>query len=128
MKILGMIFLLACSSTFATTNYDIKMDLSLNGKHVASGRVIAKEGEVATIVQKSNNKKTFIDVITTKTDMKNAVMMKFIIGTIGKNGKRNIFANPQVIARENETAKFSQGEAGGQEILSLSVVARKQMQ
>ena len=129
MKILGLTFLLACSSAFAsTTSYDLQMDLSLNGKHVSSPRVIAKEGEIATIVQKTDDKETFIEVITTKADMKNAVMMKFTVGTIGKNGERTILARPQVIARENETAKISQGETGGQELLSLSVTAKRQIQ
>ena len=129
MKILGLTFLLACSSAFASiTNYDLQMDLSLNGKHVSSPRVIAKEGEIATIVQKTDDKETFIEVITTKADMKNAVMMKFTVGTIGKNGERTILARPQVIARENETAKISQGETGGQELLSLSVTAKRQIQ
>ncbi|MGZ3787505.1 MAG: hypothetical protein ACXVLQ_03230 [Bacteriovorax sp.] len=128
MKILGLAFLLACSSAFASTSYDLKMDLSLNGKHVSSPRVIAQEGETATIIQKSDGKETFIDVVTTKADMKNSVMMKFTVGTIGKNGERTILSRPQVIARENETAKISQGETGGQELLSLSVIAKRQIQ
>ncbi len=129
MKILGLTFLLACSSAFASiTSYDLKMDLSLNGKHVSSPRIIAKEGEIASIVQKSDDKETFIDVVTTKADTKNAVLMKFTVGTIGKNGERTILARPQIIAKENETAKISQGETGGQELLSLSVTAKRQIQ
>ena len=129
MKILGLTFLLACSSAFASiTSYDLKIDLSLNGKHVSSPRIIAKEGETASIIQKSDDKETFIDIVTTKADMKNAVMMKFTVGTIGKNGERTILARPQIIAKENVTAKISQGETGGEELLSLSVTAKKQIQ
>lgn len=129
MKMLGLTFLFACSSVIAsTTSYELKMDLSLNGKHVSSPRIIANEGEVATIVQESDDKETFIDVITTKADIKNTVMMTFTVGTIGKNGERTILARPQVLARENEAASFSQGKTGGQEIISLSVTAKRQIQ
>lgn len=127
MKILGLMIFLTCSSAMATTSYDLKMELSLNGKHISSPRVIAREGETATIIQKSDDMETFIDVVTTTYDAKNTVMMKFTVGTIGKNGERIILSSPKIISKENEVAKISQGETGKPEQISLSVIAKRQI-
>lgn len=127
MKILGLMIFLTCSSAMATTSYDLKMELSLNGKHISSPRVIAREGETATIIQKSDDMETFIDVVTTTYDAKNTVMMKFTVGTIGKNGERIILSSPKIISKENEVAKIFQGETGKPEQISLSVIAKRQI-
>lgn len=43
MKLFAIVLAFVGSSAFASTNgYDLKMDLSLNGKHVSSPRVIVK--------------------------------------------------------------------------------------
>ena len=129
MKLLGITLLAMTSSAFASSNaYDLKMDLSLNGKHVSSPRVIVNEGEPATITQKTDSEGMFIEVVATEGSVQNhkGIMMKFTIGTIGKNGERIIIAKPQVLARENEPAKITQSEEGSQrEQLSLSVVAKR---
>lgn len=132
MKILGMALLMTLGTAYASTNsYDLKMDLSLNGKHVSSPRIIVKEGEVASITQKTANEEQFIDVIATKSEMRNisnGILMKFTVGTIDKNGVKHISARPQVITKENVQAKITQGNNEGKEELSLSVIASKQIQ
>ncbi len=133
MKLLGLTFLLACSSAFASTAiYEIKTDLFLNGKYAYSPRFVVKEGQTASFTGKSNGyndgKETFIDVIATKADVKDAVMMKFTVGTIDKNGKRTILASPKMVAKENQEAQISQGEKSGRELLALTVTAKKQIQ
>ena len=56
MKILGMALLMTVGTAFASTNsYEIKMDLSINGKHISSPRVIVEEGKLATLSQKNND-------------------------------------------------------------------------
>lgn len=125
MKILGLAFLLAIGTASASTNYNLKFDLSLNGKHVASPRLITKEGETASIVQKNDEGETFIDVVATKaTNMKNAVLMNFTIGTIGKSGERTTLSKAQIIAKENKQATITQHESDGRENLSLTVIAK----
>ena len=131
MKIIGITFLLICNSVFASsTFYDLKMELSLNGKHAHSPRIIVKEGLPATFTIKNNDndKETFIDVIATKAVNDNAIMMEFKIGTIDKDGERTILASPKVIANENQATRISQNEHDGQEQISLTVTAKKQIQ
>lgn len=127
MKLLGLILVMISCSAFAATNgYDLKMDLSINGKHVSSPRVIVKAGEMATVNQKKDTQESFIEVIATEGKVQNnkGIMMNFTVGYIGKNGERIIVSKPQILAKENEPALITVGEKDGTE-LSLSVIAQR---
>lgn len=116
------------SAFAATTNgYDLKMDLSLNGKHISSPRVIVKESETATITQKTDTEETFIEVVAAEREIQNhkGILMKFTVGTISKDGQRTIISKPQILANENEKAQITVGKSGGSVNLSLSVLAQR---
>ena len=124
MKILGMVFLMTFETVIASTNnYNLSLDLTLNGKHVSSPRIIVKEGEIASISQKTANEKQFIDVIATRKKPNN-ILMQFTLGTIDKNGIKHISARPQIIAKENVQTKITQGNSEKEEF-SLSVIATR---
>ncbi len=128
--VLGVVTLLA-STAFANTNgYELKMDVSMNGKHISSPRVVTKSGEMATITQKNETEESFIEVITEEGELQGhkGILMKFTVGLIGANGKRTIVSRPQILALENEPAQISVGKKdGGAEQLSLSVVAKRRV-
>jgi type II secretory pathway component GspD/PulD (secretin) len=126
-KIFGALCLFVGSSAFASTNaYDLKMELSLNGRPLSSPHLVVKEGEKASILQDSNGEKTFVDVVTTEKmmDGERVVFMDFKIGTISATGERKVIASPQITTFENEKAKISVGEDGKEDV-SLSVVATR---
>ena len=115
-------------NSFAATNrYNLKMDLSLNGKPTSSPSLIVNEGEIAKITQRSSNgDENFIEVIASRNKdgkVQNSVLMKFTIGTVEKSGKKIIFSKPQIIAKENEIAMISQKNNNGPEQIALSVIA-----
>lgn len=127
MKMLAATLAILGSSAFATTNgYDLKLDLSFNGKHISSPRMTVKAGEVATITQKTETEESFIEVVATDEPIENhsGILMKFVVGVIGKNGMRTIKAKPQIVANESEPAQITIGEKNGDEV-SLSVVANR---
>lgn len=127
MKLLGLALILVGSSAFAATDgYDLKMDLSMNGKHVASPRIIIKAGELGTIIQKTDSEETFIEVVATEGEVQNhkSIMMKFTIGYIGKNGERTIVSKPKILAKENSPSQITVDEKSGAE-LSFSVIAKR---
>lgn len=127
MKWMALFFLMISSSAFASNHgYDLKMDLSMNGKHVSSPRMIVKAGEMGTIQQKSNNEETFIEVVATEGQVQNrkGILMNFTVGYIGQNGARKIVSQPQILSKENETAVVTVGGKDQTE-LTLSVVARR---
>lgn len=129
-KFTTFIFFLVGSSAMASTNgYDIKMELSMNGKYVASPRVITKVGETASITQDSNGEKVFVEVNATEkpTNNKQAILMKFVVGTISATGEKKIVSTPQIITVENQKAKITVGTPQGQEAFSLSVIATREI-
>ncbi len=118
--------LIAGTVSAGTDGYALKINLSLNGQHIASPRLLVKAGEKATISQKVGSQESFIEVIATENESRNnpGIRMKFIIGYIQKNGERTVIAQPQIIAHENSPAGLTQGKAG-QEQLSLTVEAER---
>ncbi len=127
-KFMGLICFLVGSTVLASTNaYDLKIELSMNGKYVSSPRLITEEGKQASITQESEGKKIFIDVIATEkpTGSKQAILMKFVIGTISATGEKKIVSTPKIITLENKKAEITIGDQPGKEDLSLSVVATR---
>lgn len=127
MKLVAVVLAFIGSSTFASNNgYDLKMDLSMNGKYVFSPSITVKAGEMKSIRQKTDTQESFIEVVATEGQVKNnkGIMMNFTVGYIGKNGERKVISKPQILAKENEPALITVGEKDGTE-LSLSVVAKR---
>jgi type II secretory pathway component HofQ len=129
MKLLEIVLFAVSTSAFASSNaYDLKMDLSLDGKHVSSPRVVVNEGEPAIVTQDNGAKKLSIEVVATEGSIQNhqGIMMRFAISTIGENGERTVIARPQILAKEGEPAKITQSDSkSGSEQLSISVTAHK---
>lgn len=127
MKMLMAALLFVGISAFASTGgYDLKMDLSLNGKLVSSPRMIVKAGEKAMITQSNNSEESFIEVTAKEGPIQNhkGILMNFVVGTVGKDGKRTVLSEPQILAKENEPAQITVDEANGSK-MSLSVVAKR---
>ena len=133
MKFLGIflpIFALSTvASVAATTNtYHLNFDLSLNGQHVSSPEVSLKEGSTGTITQKIEMGDCFIEVVPSESTVKNhpGILMKFTIGTIGKNGVRTVISKARALLKENDPAKITVDKLDGRsEKLLFSVTAER---
>ena len=114
------------SLAIATPAYDLKMDLLVKGNHSAP-HVVTKAGEKAKIIQDGNDGKTFLDVIATEDQLTDEghhlISMKFEIGTIDKQGKRTVLAQPQITSFEGEEATISVGNEDGTQDMTLKVIA-----
>ena len=124
--------LLSSSFCLASTNgYNLKMDLSLNGKHVSSPSLMTKAGQKATVTQKTDSGQTFIEVVANEGIKKGnrGVLMKFVVGMISKSGKRTILSRPQILARENQPAEIvvSKGSESKPEVALSVIVQRRQL-
>lgn len=108
--------------------YDVKIDLSLNGKYISSPRIILNENQEGNLKQKDETgKEHFIDLIIQHKEtkiVKNGVLMKFAIGTMEK-GVKKIVAKPHLFTRENQSAEISQSDEKGKENISIKVIAIK---
>jgi type II secretory pathway component GspD/PulD (secretin) len=135
MKLLSLLFLLLFShSVFAAAlpSYELKMDLIFNGQAIPTAKLLIKEGEKATINHQTETSNSFVDVVASKSTMKEhpGILIKFNIGVIGKDGARNILSSPQVITKDNVEARITQNENSttskdkSKESFSLIVVAK----
>lgn len=130
-KITALLFFLMSSTVFAAgpTAYNMKVDLSLNGKHIGSPQVTTTAGDQASVIIDSKNQKYFIDVVANeepaKDGGKSGVNMNFTVGTVSATGKKTVISNAGIIAVENEKAQLSQTNNKGVEEFSLAVVVNR---
>lgn len=113
----------SCHSFAGEKAFELRMELSINGKYVSSPRLVAKEGEMAMITQEGPNQKTFIEVVATEDRIvrgKHSVLMKFVVGSIDPQGQKKILYKPQVLTLENHKTDLSVVEDIG-----LSVTASR---
>lgn len=127
-----MIFALAAlTSSFAFASkdaYELKVDLSIDGKLVSSPKIVTAVGETASIIQKGENSETFLEVVATEGEGaikgRKAILMKFVIGRI-ENGVRKILSTPQIVAAESSKAEMSIGHTGEKDNITVAVVAER---
>jgi ribosomal protein S4 len=122
-----MTFLNFETALAATHKYGLKMVIKVNGKELPLTSVIVNEGEMASVIQKTDDNRNFVEVTTKSTPMKDAkgVIMKFTIGTIGENSKRTITSTPTIIAKEGAEAMIAESDkTTGRETLQVKVTAQ----
>jgi hypothetical protein len=130
-KFFTLLFFFVSSSVFGSTNtYDLKMDLSVLGRHVASPRLTVKEGMTASITQQNegSSEVTFVDIISVekKTDHNSKILMNFSIGTISLAGERTVLTSGKVITSDDGKARVS-SYSNGNEQFSLDILATKKV-
>ena len=94
----------------AQKQYDLKMELSINGKHISSPHTVVIEGEPATVTQDTKDGKFFLTVATMKVpnetkiknpEKKKALGFQFAVGKIGADGKETLLADlPSSLSKE----------------------------
>ncbi len=97
----------------ATKKFDVKAEISLDGKVVSNPHIVMQPNELASITQRSGNSDAIIiEVIASDYSLpkaKDGIMMKFTISR-NNNGKKTIIGQPQIITHPNETAEITQGK------------------
>ena len=130
LKLVLGLFLVASAAFAGTNGYDLKFDLSLNGKHVSSPRMNVLEGAVASIEQKNSTDSSYIEVKATEVMVSNKkrIKMNFTVGVVDKFGQKTVISKQNVIARENELVKITLNEnEDNSKHLALSVVAKRKL-
>ena len=98
---------------------ELNVDLSLNGKHIMSPKILAKDGEKTTVTSGQGAERTYMEVIATERLLNNkkAVQMNFVIGTINAGGKKTVLSNSTLITRENNRGEIQTVEENGEAIV-----------
>lgn len=108
--------------------YDIKMDLTIDGKKVSSPQVSVKRGETASVTQDTAQGKTVLEVTADEGEVDNhkGILMKFSISSVTADGTRTVLATPQILtATDNERAEITVGNPEEKGRVSLSVTAKR---
>lgn len=105
--------------------YELDMNLKFDGKLMSSPRVVVLDGQSAVLSDRGPNGGTYIEA--TVVGEKQGVLMKFALGTMDAEGKRVVYARPQVIAAENQAATINvkESEGGAPADVTFTVTARK---
>ena len=117
-------WLLAGSALAAGQGYDLKTEVTINGKAVAAPEMIVKKGQLSTAATKD----VFIEVLADENPVAAhpGILMKFTVGSIGPNGERKILGKPQIIAAENQRAEVTvSSDEKGADKYSLAVTAHR---
>ncbi len=126
--LIGSFLFLSSAFAASTPVYKLNVDLTLNGKPVASQGFLAMEGKKSEIQQKnSDGSGTFIEVTAEDIDGEiKSIHMKFVVGTLVK-GQRQILSTPEIIATEGKPATIEIGDVDSPENLKLTVLANRQV-
>ncbi|AZZ37934.1 hypothetical protein CIK05_14360 [Bdellovibrio sp. qaytius] len=132
--LVSVLFLSSAYATVAATaatsrsTYKLNMDLTLNGKHLASQGLLANEGEKSEVQQKYANGTGSYIVVTPETieGENKHVHMKFVVGVLVK-GQRHILSTPEMIATEGQPSTITVGDDDGPESYTLTVTASRQV-
>jgi hypothetical protein len=125
---LGWAVLLSFSS-FCFANgktFDLKMDLSMGGKHLASPRILVKEGEKALVSQEKNGEMSFIEVVAVEERSPKGdggIRLDFVIGKIAADGSRTMVSQPRLLAYPGEKSQITVSNDDSGSTFSLSVIA-----
>lgn len=120
-------FLFLSTAFAAKPIYKLNVDLTLNGKHVASQGLLANEAEKSEVQQKySNGTGSFIEVTPEEIDgEQDKIHLKFVVGKLVK-GARQILSTPEMIVTEGKSGSITVGEDDGPESFTLTVLVNRQ--
>ncbi|HEX4923189.1 MAG TPA: hypothetical protein VFV50_03855 [Bdellovibrionales bacterium] len=108
--------------------FSIEMDVHIDGRLVASPRLVAPVNTKAAITQstKQTKEKVYVAVETKRAPnprMPDALLMTFKVIYV-KGKQRKIVSEPQILAQLGERAEITMSDDQNDEALKLSVVAR----
>jgi hypothetical protein len=119
------LFSLQC---FASTKaFDVKAEVSLDGKLISRPHIVTKPNELASINQKLQDNRNILIEMTANDyhskNPKNGIMMKFTVSRLDA-GKRTVLATPQIVALPGEEAMMEIGKANA-ETVKVTVIATR---
>ncbi len=120
----SIVFLFGVSA-FASKGYDLKMELSIDGKKVGLSQVSVREGKKAKFTQGTKADKMIIEASAREGSIQDrkGILMDFIISAVDKKGQIKVIATPTVLAQENDPATVTANN--GKDEVSLSVTAKR---
>lgn len=108
----------------ATGSYQLKLELAVNGKHVASPTMTLEPDQKAVVSQKGEDGNTYIIEVIATPQEKKSVKFDFAVSD-EIEGKPHLISNAVVITKERKGATITVNKSDGSEQLSLKVWAKR---
>ncbi|MFZ9520738.1 MAG: hypothetical protein ACO3A4_09690 [Silvanigrellaceae bacterium] len=120
----AMLFLGAC----AKNQYDLQVRLMADGKEISAPRLLVVEGEKASIIEETANKKTQIDVVA--NELNSSLTLDVTVSTAETNGGNKTVHNGNFLLNiannQKATINFEKDRQDGNNFISLfEVIAKK---
>lgn len=111
----------------ASAAYELKLELAVDGKQVASPKLTVSSDQKAVVRQKSDDGTTYVVEVILHPDSsaKKMVTMDFTVSAETADGKSEVIATPHVTAKERKGATVTVNKSDGSEKMSLKVWAKK---
>jgi hypothetical protein len=123
---MAMMLMAAACCLASETAYELSLDVSIDGKHIASPSVVVRNGVKSTIDLDGR----FIDVLAREDREDKRIVMSFWIGELDK-GVRKILATPSAVtlAGRRVVLKVMLDDPGsGMQQITLAVTAQEYLQ
>lgn len=131
MKVISIVVagLLSMQCFASTQAFDVKAEVSVDGKLITNPHIMTKPNELASISQKvENNREILIELTASdykSKDTKDGIMMKFAVSRI-EAGKRTLISTPQIVALPGEEAEIAVGQTATKtESVKIKVIATR---
>lgn len=123
---LGFIFTLILQPAFGATSekmYSFAVDLALDNEVPMKTTIISSLGRHIEMTEEVNGKKRFVEFVATPVVKSgaNSLNFQFVVGTIDKNGQRQVRATPQIITDHTSIANMTSANQDETEKVSVSV-------
>ena len=94
--------------------FDMRVDISIAGKHVSSPHLTAKAGEMVSTTFESNGEKFYLDLTATDEApaAANLILYKMEIGTLSETGLKTVLSTPKIISNPGFKTEISQHSDG----------------
>lgn len=121
------ILLMSVSAVAASNIYNINVKISTDGQPETASGLTIEEGKTGTIVSETNVEKSYFEVVATEGefDGNKGILMKFVVGSILKDGSRKVISQPTILAKAGEEASIEIGN-NKKEKMTLKVIASRQ--
>lgn len=119
MKVFGLVLILISLNSYAAKYYEIGMDLSIDGKKIATPRIFTKNNMTETVIQGDK----FFEITVKENPINQTVKMDLTVGEFDENRNRiNISKLPTFIGKENKRMHMTKIREDGTEELNMSIV------
>ena len=128
-KVIFMIFTMVGAMAFAAPqNYQIEMELIVDGRTVSKPTVVIQEGTKGTVTtNNANGEETFLEVTAKEGSITgvNGILMEMQVGFKDRAGKRRVAAKPRLLSKSGGKAQIIMNDKEtGKDVVIKAVATR----